>query len=69
MKSQRENKGGRNVQTLWIRKNMRSPKFPCPAPELKRKKWFFLSAVAIATLLAPVSFCPKTKYLHLHPLK
>ena len=28
-----------------------------------------LSAVAIATILAPGSFCQKTKYPHLQPLK
>ena len=28
-----------------------------------------LNGVAIATLLAPVSFCPKNKYPHLQPLK
>ena len=28
-----------------------------------------LNGVAIATLSAPVSFCPKNKYPHLQPLK
>jgi len=28
-----------------------------------------LTAVAVATILAPVSFCQKTKYPHFQPLK
>ena len=35
----------------------------------KKKQNDTLNGVAIATLLAPVSFCPKNKYYHLQPLK
>ena len=35
----------------------------------KKKQNDTPSAVAMATILAPVSFCQKTKYPHLEPLK
>ena len=35
----------------------------------KKKQNDTLSAVAIATISAPVSFCQKTKYPHFQPLK
>ena len=42
--------------------------YPCLLV-IENKQNDTLSAVAIATLSAPVSFCQKTKYPHLKPLK
>jgi len=35
----------------------------------QKKRNYTLSAVAIATISAPVSFCQKTKYPHFQPIK